>query len=830
MATAGFLIEDGVLKKYTGPGGDVTVPDGVTVIGDRAFEHCEGLRTAVIPDSVESVGSFAFRGCPRLEAVRVGDGVRKIGLFAFAECGALSEVWLGKNVFSVDWYHFKESAPRAVRVSEDSKTLLSEDGAVYSRDGKTLIYYPSGREARTVAVPDRVEVIGKFAFRYCAHLETVRTGDGVREIEAHAFLGCAGLKEVFLGRNVRLVNHNAFDRSGLRALAVSEENPDLLSEDGVLYSRDGKTLLLYPPEKADKQAVIPEHAEVIGSQACRHCARVESVKTGDGVRAIHLHAFADCAALAEITLGRRVPFLHFTVFQSTRLRAVHVSPENPFLLSRDGVVYSADGTRLIYYPPRKEEPCFTVPDGVAEICPDAGRRVWNEISLPRSLRTMTLPEGAGMETYLFRGTAAEFAEVEILPELPACVRCTDGRWERTVTGGGHPRWRIVDDRGFVFDAKDRTKLIGYEGDAAEATVPDGVSEIGDGAFRNREGLRQVLLPDSVGKIGDFAFSGCAGLESVRIPDKVRSLGEGAFYNCRGLVRAALPEVIETGGYAFCGCAGLESVEMPKVRTVGRGAFLRCGRLKITAFPAALQKIRFQAFSGCVRLQALRLPEGLREIEDDAFSGCTGLVCAAIPDSVERLGRWIFFGCENLDPEYVVLPDRFRHRLQSLFTDRDQLDWRHRRWRFPEEKEIHDLECARRGFYTEAVWNLDQVIPQTLADMLEVLAWGHFASPTDMTGGEWDGILKKMAEKFRNAYTLRATDLGDDLLRSMIGQCLEKPELEGALETIPEHLIRAYREGTIPEVNRGNRALNEIADREMKEGFDLLKEYLWMLWD
>ena len=65
---------------------------------------------------------------------------------------------------------------------------------------------------------------------------------------------------------------------------------------------------------------------------------------------------------------------------------------------------------------------------------------------------------------------------------------------------------------------------------------------------------------------------------------------------------------------------------------------------------------------------------------------------------------------------------------------------------------------------------------------------------------------------------------------MIGQCLEKPELEGALETIPEHLIRAYREGTIPEVNRGNRALNEVADREMKEGFDLLKEYLWMLWD
>ena len=58
-----FIIENGVLKKYVGPGGDVTIPEGVTSIGDGAFRCCESLKSVTIPDSVTSIGNGAFGWC-----------------------------------------------------------------------------------------------------------------------------------------------------------------------------------------------------------------------------------------------------------------------------------------------------------------------------------------------------------------------------------------------------------------------------------------------------------------------------------------------------------------------------------------------------------------------------------------------------------------------------------------------------------------------------------------------------------------------------------------------------------------------------------------------
>ena len=58
-----FEIKNGVLVKYTGAGGDVVIPDGVTGIGDHAFSQCKSLTSVTIPDGVTSIGDCAFLGC-----------------------------------------------------------------------------------------------------------------------------------------------------------------------------------------------------------------------------------------------------------------------------------------------------------------------------------------------------------------------------------------------------------------------------------------------------------------------------------------------------------------------------------------------------------------------------------------------------------------------------------------------------------------------------------------------------------------------------------------------------------------------------------------------
>lgn len=73
-----FQIKNGVLTKYKGSGGRVTVPDGVTEIGMRAFKNCAAITEIVLPESLEVIGFDAFFGCTGLRQMFLPKGVREI--------------------------------------------------------------------------------------------------------------------------------------------------------------------------------------------------------------------------------------------------------------------------------------------------------------------------------------------------------------------------------------------------------------------------------------------------------------------------------------------------------------------------------------------------------------------------------------------------------------------------------------------------------------------------------------------------------------------------------------------------------------------------------
>lgn len=97
-----FVIEHGVLKEYTGDGGDVVIPAGVITIGQDAFSRCEGLSSVVIPEGATKIEQYAFSGCKTLINVMIPQSVMTIEGNAFEGCTGLRSVVIPQGVTTIE--------------------------------------------------------------------------------------------------------------------------------------------------------------------------------------------------------------------------------------------------------------------------------------------------------------------------------------------------------------------------------------------------------------------------------------------------------------------------------------------------------------------------------------------------------------------------------------------------------------------------------------------------------------------------------------------------------------------------------------------------------
>ena len=96
----------------------------------------------------------------------------------------------------------------------------------------------------------------------------------------------------------------------------------------------------------------------------------------------------------------------------------------------------------------------------------------------------------------------------------------------------------------------------------EVTIPGNVKEIGQNAFSSNKTLEKVVMEDGVKTIGKRAFWGCISLKSVTMTDSVTTLGSESFNNCTALTEILLSNNIEQMSYNFVGCSNLKKIELP----------------------------------------------------------------------------------------------------------------------------------------------------------------------------------------------------------------------------------------------------------------------------
>ncbi|MBM6938895.1 leucine-rich repeat domain-containing protein [Pseudoflavonifractor phocaeensis] len=691
-----FVIENGILKKYAGPSGDVVIPEGVITIGYSAFSDCTGLTSVTIPDSVKEIGHFAFSNCTGLTSVTIPNGVKEIGGSAFKGCEGLTSVAIPNSVKKIGYCAFLGcTSLTSVEIAPEHPRFYVENGLVISRKERSVILAPGG--LASAFIPDGVKKIHDRAFSGCTGLTSVTIPAGVKRIGEFAFKGCTGLTSVVIPVNITEINGEVFSGcTGLTSVTI----PAGVKEIAQAAFRDCTSLT---------SVTIPEGVKEINWSAFSGCTSLTSVVIPKSVLRIKMDAFAGCTALREVTFLGTPAELHKQAFSGENMAfytpamsmAQLPSTEYKQAAARGFALRYAAGTEL---PEAYRADCLKYIRGqkkklypMALQFPPLLHVMLVEKMAPKGDLPDLIDQAASLNKPEVTAMLLDYQDKQLKPgereqlEEEKMQREMDFILTGTLTAAEAKKsWR------YEKDEKGNLTILGYKGKETEVEVPtaigkDLVTAISDYAFSPngkplseaqraaRRNIRSIRVPEGVETIGKSAFEDCAGLERVEFPASVRKIGgssylpdgykpkpqktDDPFSGCPALTTVLVAEdnrwyCVEDGlfcrksktGRKILGYVGSgEGVcVVPKgTKTIPDYFFQKRGSLTAVSLPEGVDEIGNFAFRDCTGLTSVTIPEGVSKIGRNAFSGCTSLTSVILPTSVTAIDEYAFSGCTSL---------------------------------------------------------------------------------------------------------------------------------------------------------------------------------------
>lgn len=214
----GLVIDGAILRKFDesrAKSRDITIPNGVKIVGDDAFKGCTTLERVVIPDTCILLANSCFEGCTSLKEAVIGDAVRLIGGNAFKDCSALKRLFVGSGIMQVESCAFKEC--HALNEVQFMGTIAEWCDITFADSSANPLSYAhnlsiDGDVVSDLVIPDGVKEIKKYAFDGCSCLTTLVVADSVTTIGHYAFGFCTYLFQVDLGNGVSWIQSNAFNK------------------------------------------------------------------------------------------------------------------------------------------------------------------------------------------------------------------------------------------------------------------------------------------------------------------------------------------------------------------------------------------------------------------------------------------------------------------------------------------------------------------------------------------------------------------------------------------------------------------------------------------
>lgn len=180
-------------------------------------------------------------------------------------------------------------------------------------------------------------VIGENMFKDCTNIQKLILPEQVIELNLYAFMNCASLQFIQLPPKIRFIQSKVWlDCVSMKAISVHPSNPYYADKDGVLYSKDFKTLLCYPPYKSDSIYVVPESTQKIYPFAFHGNLLIQSVQLSGWVKEIPPFTFSSCPSLRSVRLPESVELIEPNAFTNCK-ELTEVNLPTKFQAARESI-------------------------------------------------------------------------------------------------------------------------------------------------------------------------------------------------------------------------------------------------------------------------------------------------------------------------------------------------------------------------------------------------------------------------------------------------------------------------------------------------------------
>ena len=552
-------------------------------IGVSAFENSM-ITSFVIPEKVTKINVNTFKNAANLATVTFNEGITEIGASAFEGCVALKTVALPASLYTISNAAFKNAGLESVNTGAGVAKIYTE------------------------------------AFAGNASLKNVVLGANVESISADAFSGCSSLAAIELPASLKNFDPKAF--SGCMSLAtitVSADNASYKAVNNVVYTADGKTLVMVGGAATD--VIVAEGTEVIAAGSFDLALNALNIQFPTSLKNIEADALNGTAWMRD---------KNGVVYAGPVLYKV-VGEVNTVILE-EGITSIADGAVK-----NESVEAIQFVDTVTYIGIDA--------FAGSGLKSVAIPDAV---TYI--GTGA-FKDCKALAQatLPAGIT----EVVSSVFNGCEALTDVIIPAGVKVISTDA-----FAGCIALTGVDFGTVEVIEPyAFSGCAALANVILPAEIDVVDGLSFYGCTALASINVAEgseKYKSTDDGVLLIANfDEEKGEYTDVFETIALYPAGKAGAYTVPA-EIKRIADKAFYNCDALTEITFADGFLTIGAEAFFDCDSIKSVNMPASTEEIKDHAFASCDSLVEFIVNSNLTWYAENTFEGCNYFTYEMVTI--------------------------------------------------------------------------------------------------------------------------------------------------------------------------------